>query len=98
MLKPEHCPNCGKEGDIIDDDGQTKYYSCERCNLTWRQNGVRGNPILSSIDSDNPQKHYNALIKAGWSSQRAENAVRKANKGVDRTIRKQMGGIVKKYK
>ena len=98
MLQPEHCPNCGKMGEIIDEDGSNKYYICRRCNMSWRQRGFSGDPILSSIDSDNAGKHYRALINAGWSRQRAEIAVRKANVNVVRSNRKAMKKISKKYK
>lgn len=71
-LKPETCPCCGKKEtvDLIDDDGKKKYYGCDRCHITWMQNGFAGNPVLSSLQGGS-RNLYKSFIRAGYNESRA---------------------------
>jgi hypothetical protein len=82
--QPEMCPVCGSKSDveILDDDGQKKFYSCDnpRCDhLTWMQYGFSGKPVISSLQSETGRGHYKALIHLGYPADRARAIVIKAN-------------------
>jgi hypothetical protein len=77
-IHPETCPRCGlkhrEKVELIDDDGNIKYYRCERCHLTWRQNGFNGKPVISSIDGG-AKTLYNAFRNIGYSDAKAKDLV-----------------------
>jgi uncharacterized protein YlbG (UPF0298 family) len=75
-LKPETCPCCGQRDpvDIIDDDGRKKFYRCDRCNITWMQNGFSGKPVLSSLQGGS-RNLYKSFRNAGCDESRARTLV-----------------------
>lgn len=75
-LKPETCPCCGKKEPVsmVDADGKKKFYGCDRCHITWMQNGVSGKPVLYSLQGGS-RNLYKSFINAGCSESRARTLV-----------------------
>jgi hypothetical protein len=78
MNHPGSCPHCGPKHkdlvEIVDDDGNKKYYSCEKCHMTWMQYGFSGKPLVNSFAGGN-KVLYKAFINTGYTEAKARNLV-----------------------